>query len=118
MHKLEILDRDKPIVYLKWIGVIEEKEALDIIPEIQSVHKELGKDFYFMVDTSEMKITTAPEAFVKHQTVLLKNIYKVAVVFNKAVTKLQIRKIAEGSKNDKEVFFNNYEEAVEYLKGL
>lgn len=118
MHKLEIIDSQKPIVLLKWIGVVDKEEALAIIPEIKAVHEKLGRNFYFIVDTSEFKLTTANEEFVEHQRVSLPLINKIAVVVNSSVTKLQIRKMAEGSKNDKEAFFNNYEECVAYLKSL
>lgn len=116
MHKLEIVDANKPIVSLKWIGVVDKKEALDVIPELLEVGKKLNRKFYFLVDVSEMKLNNANEEFVQHQKASLHMIEKIAVVVNSSITKLQIKKMSEGSKNDKETLFNNYEEALEFLK--
>lgn len=116
MHKIQVLDQNKPILLLKWSGVVEKKEALDVIPELLEAGKKLGGSFYFLVDVSEMKLNNANEEFVQHQKATLHMCKTIAVVVNSAITKLQIRKMAEGSNNNKEYFFNNYEEALAFLK--
>lgn len=116
MYKVTILDYDKPIVYLKWSGVVSKQEALDVIPDLKDAAKKVGKKFYFIVDASELKLNKAEDEFAKHQKETLPYMLKVLVVVDSSITKLQIRQMAKKSNNDKELFFKTYEEALEYAK--
>ena len=116
MYKIEIVDAEKPIVSLKWSGVVDKKEALDVIPDIKAAANKVGKKFYFLVDVSEIKLNKAVEEFAEHQKATLPYMLKVLVVVDSSITKLQVRQMAKASGNDKEVFFKTYEEAVAYGK--
>lgn len=116
MYKIDILDQHKPIVMLKWSGVIGKEEALAVIPDLLAVGDKVGGKFYFLVDLTEMKLSNIVAEFAEHQRATLHMIHSIAVVNTSPTNKLMVRKMAQASNNDKESFFESYDEALAWLK--
>lgn len=118
MHKVEVLNKHKKIVLLKWDGSIAADEVKQANDEIEVELKKIGVPFQLLVDTSNMKLTSkeAELAFVNQQKQFLPRITRLAVVNKSDLTKLQLRKMGEQSQNQKENFFNDFKEALAFLE--
>jgi len=118
MFKVEVLDKPKKVVLLKWDGVISKEEVADSNNKLEETIKGLGTPFRLLVDTSGMKLIKpdALEDFTKQQLQFLSRIDRLGVVNTSQLTKLQLRKMSEKAQNEQENFFTSYEDALAFLK--
>lgn len=115
MYEIKILDYKKPLIFLKWSGIVSKKEALDVIPDLLEAGEKVGGKFNLIVDTSEMIVNDATDEFTQHQKAVLHMINVIAVVNKSQLTKLQLRKMAKNAGNDKDHFFETYEDAYNWI---
>lgn len=115
-----IVDREKNIIYLKWIGFVKKEEVQEANQKLEQIFQELNADsFDFIVEMEDIMAfskETQQEIVEQQKWVLSKGLRRSAVVVEKVTTKMQLKRTAESSNNDKEIFFDSFEEALEYLR--
>lgn len=119
MYEVKIIDKHKPILYLKWEGKVKKHEVEEVNEKLKELIKEINnKNFYFLVDVKELNVfmPETKEAIIEQQKLFVPQIIKIASVMKNVLTKVQLKETREKAKNDKEVQFGTYEEALQFLK--
>ena len=119
MYEVKILDRNKPIILLRWQGIVSKKEVLEANELLERAFREVGKA-YFLVDVSELKVFSpdTKEAIIEQQIRFLPFMITIASVMSKAIVIKQLEETRAEAGNEKEKPFTTFEEALAYLKSL
>ncbi|PGK51356.1 hypothetical protein CN918_26560 [Priestia megaterium] len=121
MIEFKILDKQKPILYVKFSGntTVEEIEQVERL--MKEAYEELGRrKFYILGDSSEAKVlgSDTKKAFIEHQLRFTDYVLGVATVRTKAIIRNQFKSINEETGNNLETDFDSYEKALAFLKSL
>lgn len=120
MYEVKIIDKQKPIILLRWQGIISKQEVLSANEELEKAFREVGNLAYFLVDVSELKIFApdTKEAIIDQQKRFLPYMKAIASVMNKALVTKQLAETRKEAGNEKETPFTSFDEAFAYLKSL
>ncbi|SFK79762.1 hypothetical protein SAMN03159341_101617 [Paenibacillus sp. 1_12] len=119
MSSTKILDDNEKIIEIVWDSKATPEEIDSITKEIQTYAQELGGYFDVIVDMRTVKVF-APESqakLVEHQKSLKEfGMKRAAVVVTGTIAKMQLNRTARNSVHTTETQWDNYEEALVFLK--
>lgn len=119
MYEVKVLDQQKPIILLRWVGIVSKQEVLEANELLEVAFRTTG-EAYFLVDVSELKVfaSDTKDAIIDQQKRFLPMMKAIASVMNKALVIKQLAETRREAGNDKEKPFTTFEEALAYLKSL
>ncbi|MDG5786756.1 hypothetical protein QA612_04575 [Evansella sp. AB-P1] len=119
MHDVKLLDKEKKILLIKWIGMVEPNEILEANTKLkESIESFSSPGFDLLVDMTNVKVMKQDtrDELVKHQQMLLTlGMNRAAVVVQGALAKMQLNRTTRESKHEREFHFDTYEQAYKYL---
>ena len=114
-----LFDKENKIIEIVWYQNAQPQDFDRVNSEIEKLSRDLGGAFDVLVDMREVQ-AFSPDSQVKlveHQKSILGfGMQRAAVVVTGAISKLQLTRSARQSEHTTESHWNNYDEAVAYLK--
>lgn len=120
MYEVKIIDKQKPVILLRWQGIISKEDVLTANELLEKAFREVNYKSYFLVDVSELKIFApdTKDAIIEQQKRFLPYMTAIASVMNKALVTKQLAQTRKEAGNNKETPFTSFDEALAYLKSL
>ncbi|WP_020618968.1 hypothetical protein [Paenibacillus daejeonensis] len=114
-----LFDKENKIIEIVWYQSAQPQDFDRVTGEIETLSRDLGGAFDVLVDMREVQ-AFSPESQVKlveHQKSILSfGMQRAAVVVTGAISKLQLKRSARQSEHTTESHWNNYDDAVAFLK--
>ncbi|MCD1260094.1 hypothetical protein B5M42_014865 [Paenibacillus athensensis] len=115
----KIVDRPHRIVEIVWDPKATPDDFDRITRQIEGFSRELGGVFDVIVDMRTVKafLPESQAKLVEHQKALLQcGMRRAAVIVAGAITKIQLNRTAKQSEHTTESHWDNYEDALQFLK--
>ncbi|MCM3783404.1 hypothetical protein M3231_10500 [Neobacillus mesonae] len=117
-----VLDTQKNIIEIKWIGMPKPEEVDEITEQVLILRGGFSSDtFKVLVDMRESLVFSkeSQARLVEHQRQLqAAGMSHAAIVTRKALTTIQLKRSAREAENDKETHFESYDEAKQFLEAV
>lgn len=112
------LESAKPIIEIKWEGIVSPEQVDQVNAEIEKIAPQLGDTFDVLVDMIHMKAfpQDTKEKMVEHQKRLkVLGMKRASVAVGGAIAKMQLNRISKESEHQTEFQWETYDEALAFL---